>query len=289
MKYLKFFLPTLGQSWIILLLSIAGQLLAGFILMPFAYKYPDVTWLNLTVPYVLAFALPFIYIWIAGRNCSRENDVTGVVPSVKIEEPSFGRLHPLLFFFTITVSAYAIMLAEDPFNIWMPAPEWFVQLMEKITADGDFFWTFVTVAVLAPVLEEFFCRGIICRGLLFHYKSPWPAILWSAVIFAVMHLNPWQGIAAFLLGAWYGWIYYRTRSLKATIFLHFINNGSIVVLSHLVPAFKETERMSDFFASMDLYWLAVALSAALFVIANLLLLNRFLTHRTNNVIENEQA
>ena len=103
-----------------------------------------------------------------------------------------------------------------------------------------------------------------------------------------MHLNPWQGIAAFLLGAWYGWIYYKTRSLKTTIFLHFLNNGSIVVLSRLVPVFKETEQLSDLFASMDLYWLAVALSIALFAIANLLLLNRFLTHRTDNTIENEQ-
>ena len=288
MKHLKFCLPTLGQSWIILLLTIAGQLLAGLVLMPFTMKYPDVTWLNLTLPYVLTFVLPFLYVLAVGRNRSRENDVIGGITSVKIEEPSFGKLHPILFFFTIIVSAYAIMLAEDPFNIWMPAPEWFVELMEKVTAQGDFFWTFVTVAVFAPIIEEFFCRGIICRGLLSHYKSPWPAILWSAIIFAVMHLNPWQGIAAFLLGAWYGWIYYKTRSLKTTIFLHFLNNGSIVVLSRLVPVFKETEQLSDLFASMDLYWLAVALSIALFAIANLLLLNRFLTHRTDNTIENEQ-
>jgi len=285
MKYFKFCLPTLGQSWLILLLTIAGQLLASIVTMPFSMAHPDATWLILTIPYILTFILPVLYIWISGRNRYRENEVTGLISPVEIEKPSFGNLHPALFFFAIIVSAYAVVLAEDPFNIWMPAPEWFEQLMEKVTAQGDFFWTFFTVVICAPILEEFVCRGIICRGLLSHYRSPRPAILWSAVIFAVMHLNPWQGIPAFLLGIWYGWIYYRTRSLKTTMFLHFVNNGSVVILSQLVPAFAEREYMYEFFPSMDLYWLAVALALALFIVANCLLLNRFLPHKQVNNFE----
>jgi len=286
MKYFKYCLPTLGQSWLILALTVLGQLLAGLVLLPFSsFIGPDTTWLSLTLPYVLTFVLPILYIRLNGRNRCRENEVTGGIEPVDIEQPSFGRLHPALFIFAIIVSAYAVVLAEDPFNIWMPAPEWFTELMEKVTASGDFFWTFFTVAICAPILEEFVCRGIICRGLLTHYKSPWPAILWSAVIFAVMHLNPWQGIPAFLLGTWYGWIYYRTRSLKSTMFLHFVNNGSVVVLSQLVPTFAEKEYMYELFPSMDLYWLGVALAIALFVVANCLLLNRFLPHKTVNNFE----
>lgn len=84
--------------------------------------------------------------------------------------------------------------------------------------------TFISIAIFAPILEELFCRGIILRGLL-HHISPTKAILLSALMFGVMHLNPWQAIPAFILGIFMGWIYWRTNSLLATIFIHFTNNG----------------------------------------------------------------
>ena len=83
------------------------------------------------------------------------------------------------------------------------------------------------VIVAAPVLEEIFCRGIICEGLIKNY-SPRAAILWSAFIFAVIHLNPWQGLSAFVIGCFLGWIYYKTRSILPCIFIHFVNNSLAV-------------------------------------------------------------
>jgi len=276
MKYLKYCLPTLGQSWIILALTILGQLLASVALLPFTMKGLNQGWLTLMLPYLLTFVLPLLYIVLNGRSRAREAEVTGEEEPEKIDKTDFGGLHPILFLFAVVVSCYAVSIALDPFNIWMPAPEWFQSMMEQITAGTDFVWSFITVAILAPILEELVCRGIICRGLLARYKNPWSAIIWSALIFAVMHLNPWQGIPAFLLGVWFGWIYYRTGSLKSTMFLHFVNNGSVVLIGHFYPAFAAQDSISAVFASMELYWMATALSVAVFIIANCLLLNRFL-------------
>lgn len=89
----------------------------------------------------------------------------------------------------------------------------------------------LTVAVAAPVLEEIFCRGIICEGLIKN-NSPLTAILWSACIFAVIHLNPWQGLSAFVIGCFLGWIYYKTRSVIPCIFIHFITNSIAVFTYH---------------------------------------------------------
>ncbi|MDR2650984.1 MAG: CPBP family intramembrane metalloprotease [Prevotellaceae bacterium] len=84
--------------------------------------------------------------------------------------------------------------------------------------------TILTAVVFAPVLEEVICRGIICEGLIKNI-SPRAGILWSAFIFAVIHMNPWQGLSAFVVGCFLGWIYWKTRSIIPCIFIHFVNNG----------------------------------------------------------------
>ncbi|MDR1553943.1 MAG: CPBP family intramembrane metalloprotease [Prevotellaceae bacterium] len=89
--------------------------------------------------------------------------------------------------------------------------------------------TILTAVVAAPVLEEIICRGIICEGLIKNI-SPRAGILWSAFIFAVIHLNPWQGFSAFVVGCFFGWIYWKTLSIIPCIFMHFINNGLVLFL-----------------------------------------------------------
>lgn len=87
----------------------------------------------------------------------------------------------------------------------------------------------LTAVVAAPVLEEIVCRGIICEGLIKNI-SPRAGILWSALIFTVIHLNPWQGLPAFVIGCFLGWIYWKTRSIIPCIFIHFVNNGLAMFL-----------------------------------------------------------
>ena len=53
----------------------------------------------------------------------------------------------------------------------------------------------------------------------------------SAVIFSVMHFNPWQSIPTFFVGLMLGWIYWRTRSLWCCIFIHMVNNTFAFIFS----------------------------------------------------------
>jgi membrane protease YdiL (CAAX protease family) len=75
----------------------------------------------------------------------------------------------------------------------------------------------------APVLEEFFFRGILLKGLLRNYR-PAVAIAQSALLFGLMHMSPAQSIATALMGALLGWLYYRTGSVRLCIGLHMLNN-----------------------------------------------------------------
>jgi membrane protease YdiL (CAAX protease family) len=88
------------------------------------------------------------------------------------------------------------------------------------------------ILVFAPIFEEIFFRGIVLNGLLNKYKRiPFLGIFFSSAIFGIAHLNLQQGINAFLLAIIIGFIYYCTKSLKLTMFAHFLNNFFIFILA----------------------------------------------------------
>jgi len=105
--------------------------------------------------------------------------------------------------------------------------QWYKMLEEtyKMLDKYPFIMVFV-IAFMAPIFEELLFRGIILRGLLNNGTNPTLAIIFTAVLFGVVHLNPWQFIGATLLGSFMGWVFYKTKSLLNTILLHFFNNAT---------------------------------------------------------------
>lgn len=87
----------------------------------------------------------------------------------------------------------------------------------------------LSLAIMAPLVEELLFRGAIEDHLLRQGKSPVAAILLSALIFGIVHINPAQVPFAFAIGAVFGWLYYRTGSVVPGILGHFINNSIATV------------------------------------------------------------
>ena len=127
-------------------------------------------------------------------------------------------------------------------NHYLPDTEGSImEQMEKML-EGPLWVNLITMCVMAPLLEEWLCRGVILRGLLnFAPKtpraerersrgmSPALAIVISAIFFAAIHGNVWQGVTAFAIGCLFGYVYYRTGSLKLTILMHCANNTMAVL------------------------------------------------------------
>ena len=91
----------------------------------------------------------------------------------------------------------------------------------------------------------------------------------SSIFFAVLHLNPWQAVPAFLLGCLFGYVYYKTGSLKLTMLMHCVNNSAAVLFSKM-SLFKDADTFMDVL-SPGVYWtlyavclLVVAGSVAVF-------------------------
>lgn len=91
----------------------------------------------------------------------------------------------------------------------------------------------ISTCVFAPIFEEILFRGILLKGLINSSKNEkqvWLAIVFTSFMFGVIHMNPWQFIAAMISGIALGYVYYRTKSLGNTIFMHALNNGVSVYI-----------------------------------------------------------
>ena len=229
------YLPGLSQCWVIVfmllavgglglgtLLSIAGGLL-GF----------DTTELNPLVSYILPMIPAFIYIFAA------KGDPHSSIP---LQKGNFGKIAPVAAYPLLAFAILAIGFVTEPLSSWLPMPESIKQIFEKILSNS--FWAFLTTVVAAPVIEEFLLRGIMMRGLLKH-TAPLNAIVWSAFFFALIHMNPWQATGAFIAGVFLGWIYWRTHSLVACIFIHAVNNGTAYFIQLLNPTLPPDSTYKD--------------------------------------------
>ena len=92
---------------------------------------------------------------------------------------------------------------------------------------------YLSVGIIAPVLEE-----IACRGAFFHsYEksgSALKAMLLSAIVFALIHMNFNQAAYAFLMGIFSVLLLKSTGSLWASILYHGVINGSQITLMYMV-------------------------------------------------------
>ncbi len=79
--------------------------------------------------------------------------------------------------------------------------------------------SFLQVCVTAPVIEEILMRGFVLSGLKNNYGII-KALLFSALLFAIMHFNMVQTLSAFVSGLILGLLYIRTNSVFCCIIAH---------------------------------------------------------------------
>jgi len=123
--------------------------------------------------------------------------------------------------------------------IW-PTPKWILDLFEDVFApEGRLFSRIFLIVIVAPVTEELLFRGIILRGLLSRHR-PAVAVVLAALLFALLHVNPWQFVSTFFLGAAFGWFYLRSGSVALCVIAHAIHNALFLVMASVpvdIPGF----------------------------------------------------
>jgi membrane protease YdiL (CAAX protease family) len=92
----------------------------------------------------------------------------------------------------------------------------------------------VALLIIAPLAEELLFRGLLLSGFARNYGSR-PAILYSALFFAAIHLNPYQFAGVFAAGLLLGWLRIATGSVWPGVIGHFANNACIMLILRLDP------------------------------------------------------
>ena len=98
-----------------------------------------------------------------------------------------------------------------------------------------FLLTVFAGCVLAPFVEELFFRGYVFQSLYQRWGPVW-AYLFSAGLFAVVHLNLAAAAPIFALGLALAYIYRRTGSLVPGMIAHGLNNLIAFCLLYFVGA-----------------------------------------------------
>lgn len=273
-RNLKYFLPSFNQSLlIVLLLIIAGGIGMG-VLLAVCYGAAGIAMadINPLVMYLCQFVPPFIYILYKGSDTVKENGrliekglFDRIVKPVPFNTYTFGNISSPVVFLLVFVATLALMVALEPVNSIVPMPDSVKQIYANMLS--NMVWTSLSVAVAAPLAEEFLLRGTILRGMLYH-STPLKAILWSAFYFALIHMNLYQALGAFLMGLFIGWIYYKTGTLWLAVLIHFVNNDSSVLFTVLNPEMDVETTLMDIITDswgIEAYIAIFTLSVALFV------------------------
>ena len=278
------YLPGIGGMLMLLAMFIAGALLGNVLVLllqagfsaEFAQKYGTV------ISYPVMFIPPMLY----ASYQSRKNEFLpwgedGNPPAgIPLDTNNFGRLGGCWLALVVSIATIAASFVAEPVNTLLPEmPAILKQALEQLT-EGPVWISLLSVSIFAPLFEEWLCRGLVLRGLLQKMK-PGRAIAVSALFFAVLHMNPWQAIPAFLLGLLFGYVYYRTGSLKLTMLMHCVNNTLAVVCSH-IPSLAEAETFMDVMSP----WAYACIYAAciLFLIAAVITIHGIPLAKSDNIL-----
>jgi membrane protease YdiL (CAAX protease family) len=87
--------------------------------------------------------------------------------------------------------------------------------------------------------EELWCRGFLGRGLVGRHGFL-IGVLLTSLLFGLIHIEPRQALAAFVIGIGLHFSYLASRSILVPMLLHFGNN-SLSILSMHIPALKSLD------------------------------------------------
>ena len=180
-----------------------------------------------------SFAFLFVYGWLTGQTPSRLLRPPNARGNAALGEV----LAPLL------ALSFGDALLTCALDVWFRMSD--VGFADPITGypgktlDAHFLIALTSEVALFPLVEELVFRGIVLRGLLQHH-TPLIAILLSAALFGLMHIE-WPLVCYSTLGGvLYGWIYWRTRALWPCILAHVFNNAFVELV--WLPMFEFTVR-----------------------------------------------
>lgn len=218
---------------------------------------------------LLAFVFPTLLTWI----------LTSSEPAVSIglREQISGRLW--LWIISLYIIAYPALCQTVFWNEHMSLPDSMAGLeatwrkweeagakttneILSVSSIGAMIVNVLIVGLFTGFAEEMFFRAGFQKLMIQSGLHPGIAIWLAALIFSAVHMQFFGFVPRLLLGAMFGYVYYRTGSIWASALLHGINNSIVVVSTWLAALGIISENVDDIFINASGFpWIFVASSA----------------------------
>ncbi|MGR6835135.1 CPBP family intramembrane glutamic endopeptidase [Syntrophomonas erecta] len=119
-----------------------------------------------------------------------------------------------------------ILILSYPVNLLQPdiQPQVFEQMLRSTISGPSFLVLFIMGAVLAPLSEELFYRGMIYPVLRYPLGPIWGALV-AGLIFGAAHWDVWRAIPLAVGGVVLCYLYEKSGSIFVTALAHGIWNG----------------------------------------------------------------
>ncbi len=159
------------------------------------------------------------------------------------------------------IASYAtayLQMGLELFGIGLTMPEY-----ETPTTLIGIILYFITLSVAPAFIEEIVFRGVIMQSL--RRFGDVFALIASALIFGIFHLNLIQMPYAFILGLGIGYFVMRTGSLWVGVIIHFINNFTATVFELLYPYISE-EVYTLANLVYNLFWIVLAVISVVLIL-----------------------
>lgn len=147
----------------------------------------------------------------------------------------FGLKNMVLIF----VATYFVLISISLLSVVFRLHESFPGYSEiiKIITSGPVLLQFISAVILAPVLEEVLCRGIIYNRMR-EISNFYISALVSSLIWSAAHMNVVQGFTALLYGIFLAFLYEKFKTLWVPILSHGFFN-LIAVAAGYIAALPE--------------------------------------------------
>ncbi len=147
-----------------------------------------------------------------------------------------------------------------PLEDWMVASEKAAkELMDSVLISNNLFdliLNLIVIALAAGVGEELLFRGALQNVFGKKLRNKHVIIWVVAILFSAIHLQFFGFIPRMLMGAYFGYLLYYTRSIWAPILAHFTNNAFAVLITYKYQDTSEKSEL-DNIGTGSLWWIAL--------------------------------
>jgi membrane protease YdiL (CAAX protease family) len=169
-----------------------------------------------------------------------------------VREPKGYLKTSLKFPWVLLVLIFAIAFISTPLiefltnlNQKIPLPHWLewmkdnkanqkvMSAMLNMKNIGNLIFDLVLIALFTAVVEEFMFRGVL-QTIFFRWTKSIHAAVWiTAILFSAFHLEFYGFLPRVMLGVLFGYFVAWSGSIWTSVWAHFLNNGTIVVVTYL--------------------------------------------------------